>query len=109
MDSKTKQLREMAPYLDAIGEHGMAKDAREAAGGTREEGVFGRREERRCLVAAHGRKKTDPRTIPWSVATMAYRHYGGFESLEAINRRGGFKVAELDRFVPDWRARSKRV
>lgn len=47
------------------------------------------------------------RTIPWSIAEVAYREYvrrfGDSQTLERIAERGGFYISELDMLYPGWR------
>ena len=54
-----------------------------------------------------------PRTIPWSVAEVAYaeyvRRFGDGQTLQRLAERGGFGDREMDMFYPGWRAALARV
>jgi|GEM_PF-3631454 len=53
-----------------------------------------------------------PGEIPWEIADQAYLIYASRytgQSIEVIARRGGFYAAEMDLFLPDWRARCEKV
>lgn len=58
-------------------------------------------------LSAPERRLGEPKSVSWSTAEKAYigyvARYGDDQSLERLAERGGFGVAEMNEFVPDWR------
>lgn len=57
--------------------------------------------------------KPHPLWIPWPVAELAYSVYaadfGTSQSLARLAERGGFGPSEMDKLLPDWRARCELI
>lgn len=65
-------------------------------------------------ILASRKEKPSPRSIPWSIAELAYSVYvasygGSGQSLERVAERGGFYSDEMDLFLPDWRERCSEI